>query len=303
MLINKQTCPNCHKSAPSPPNNSIFSAPFCYDCIIATAKLQHPEGVQNANTFDRLCQSLNIAFYADEWNKTLARTDTPLKALQEYFHFYGANHMPKVDWAIMQKKHKKAMENGLLDLEITQYHPAKFAELRLIWGDTHGDNDLIRLETLYNAFLRDFNLELESQRDKAKKITRLSLMIDNLLSQGKVNKDITTQYESLLNSLMKEVELTDNDGIDSVSKLVERIEQSGFLPTFQPELPQDDYDFLLEDMRAFLVDLVKSSVDLNVLFNRVAEKYNYEFVDVKVKDEGKRQEWQRELAGNVDKKI
>ena len=206
------------------------------------------------NVANRICQLFNVAFFPDDWLK-LFRQNEPEVALRQYVaSFFGVN-MRTYDWSEQNEKLMKVAENGIIDNEIEVLQPQLEQELRQTWGPNIDTEKLLRLEQQYNASVSDYNLSTDIQRNMLRKIVRMSLMIDEQLDAGMVDKDLIAQYKNLVKDLTSSAEKAESTSINSVSQLLERMEVLGFRPNFDFGTPRDKIDKVLENIQDYNRDL------------------------------------------------
>lgn len=280
-------CDLCKKKQPQnsyPPTSSAFFPSgrlnICYPCIE-----QSVDG-DDLNQVDRLFQHANIAFIPGEWRKYWTREKNG--AWRKYFQAYFDLNYTKYDWGEQNTKLMELAENGLVESELEELRPHQIEKLRRDWGEAD-ELSLFRMEKFFNSSLGDYNVETEAQRDMLRKIARLSIMIDEQMIQGEINKDAIAQYERLMTSALKQLETTQQDGISSVSQIVEYIEQNGYQPKFYEGVPKDEIDFLEKDIQEYLRDLVKSEVNLTELYEKKLRS-----VEEKQTDGGDDDDWSGE---------
>lgn len=257
-------CEHCKKDKPiadyAPTSSAFFPnghINICFDCIAANVN------GDNLNEVDRFLQHCNIAFMPNEWRKMWKREQGA--AYRKYTNTYYDLKYGKYDWGTQNTKLMELARKGVATYEIEELRPEFLQELKLNWGEMP-DIDLLRLEKYYNSSLNDYNVSTETQRDMLRKICRLSLMIDTDLANNKVDKDAIAQYDKLMNSALKTLETSQQEGITSVSEVIAFIEQNGFQPKFYSGIPRDEIDMLMENIQEYLKDLVLGEVNLTDLY-------------------------------------
>lgn len=257
-------CEECKIEQPTSsyaPTSSAFfpkgHISICFKCI------EKQVDGNDLNQVDRFLQHCNIAFYPNEWRKMWKRENTA--AFSKYTNTYYDLKYAKQDWSNQNKKLIELSKHGVVDAQLEELKPELLAELRINWGDLP-DLDLLRIEKYYNANLNDYNVQTEAQRDMLRKICRISILIDDDLSKGVVDKDKITQYEKLMTSALKTLEASQQQGITSVGEIVSFMEQNGFQPNFYSNTPRDEIDFMMENVQEYLRDLVMGEVNLTDLY-------------------------------------
>lgn len=232
---------------------------ICYKCIE-----EHVDG-DDMNQVDRLMQHANMAFLPNEWRKVWKREEKA--AFKKYANSYYDLNYYKYDWAEQNEKLMDLARKGLVEAEIEELRPALLYELKMRWGEMP-EVDLLRLERFFNASLNDYNVSTEAQRDMLRKIARLSVIIDQDLTAGKVNKDIIANYDKLMTSALKALEIAQAEGNVSVGQVISFIEKHGYQPQFYDGIPKDEYDRILKNVQEHVTDLITNEVNLTDIFER-----------------------------------
>jgi len=248
------------KSEFAPTSSAFFPKGKINICFACVEELVDGD---NLNQVDRFLQHCNIAFYPNEWRKLWKREEK--NAFRKYTNMYYDLKYGKYDWGQQNEKIKDIARRGTADNELEELRPEFIQELKISWGELP-ELDLIRLERFYNSSLTDYNVSTEAQRDMLRKICRLSVIIDDSLTKGTIDKDAIAQYDKLMNSALKTLETSQQEGITSVSELVSFIEQNGFQPKFYTGIPKDDIDMLMDNAQEYMRDLVLGEVNLTDLY-------------------------------------
>ena len=173
--------------------------------------------------------------------------------------------------------------NGLIDAELDELKPGFVAELKKRWG-TLPEEDLLWLENYYNSILSDYTVDTEAQKDQFRKVCRMSLVIDKDLSQGHVDKDFMTQYNSLMTNALKNVEKNQSDAITSVGQIVEFIERNGYKAKFYDGIPRDEIDMIEQNIKEYVGDLVRGEVNMPEIY--AAAKQRLDLLGDAIEDVG-----------------
>ena len=232
---------------------------ICYDCV---AKIIDGN---NLNEVDRLFQHANMAFLPNEWRKMWKREGN--NAFRKYAYAYNEINYYKYDWGEQNEKLMTLAKEGVIQTELDELKPELVAKLKLVWGNLK-DLDLIRLERFFNSSLGDYNVQTEAQRDMLRKIARLSVLIDEDLATGLVDKDKITQYDKLMTSALKTLETTQSKGITAIGQVIEFIEKNGYKPHFYEGIPRDEIDMITKNIQEYLKDLVQGEVNLTDIYER-----------------------------------
>lgn len=232
---------------------------MCYTCIESFI-----DG-DNLNEVDRLFQHANMAFLPNEWRKMWKREGK--KAFRKYAQSYNEINYYKYDWGDQNAKLMDLARAGVIETELDELTPSAIKELQITWGNIP-ELDLIRLEKFFNSSLADYNVQTEAQKDMLRKIARLSVLIDQDLTQGLVDKDKISQYDKLMTSALKTLETTQSNGITAIGQVIEFIEKNGYKPKFYEGVPQDEIDMIEQNIKDYLKDLVQGEVNLTDIYER-----------------------------------
>lgn len=264
--MNKKKCERCQRTQPKsefmPTTGYLWPdgrINMCYSCIE-----EFLDG-DNLNEVDRLCQHANMAFLPNEWRKLWKRERK--NAFRLYAAKYNSINYYKYDWGEQNEKLMELARSGIIENELDELRPAFIQELKLKWGDLP-DLDLVRLERFFNASLADYNAQTEAEADLIRKVARLSILTDDSLSQGQVNKDLLTQYDRIMSTMLKTLETVQSEGITAIGQVVEFIERNGYKPNFYDGVARDELDLLIQDIKEFTKDLVEGAVDLGEIYER-----------------------------------
>jgi len=259
-------CEMCNRSQPetnyAPTSSAFFPSNHinvCYSC------LEEMVDGNDLNQVDRLCQHINVAFLPNEWRKIWTREGK--ESFKKYFNSYYDMNYTKYDWGEQNEKLMQKAREGIINNELDELSDELIQELKMEWGDMP-KLSLLRMEKFFNSSLGDYNVQTEVERDMLKKAARISMLIDNQLIEGIIDKDATSQYDKIINSVLKQLETSQSEGISSISQVVEFIEKNGFQPKFYEGIPRDEIDMMEKNIQEYLRDLVHSEVNLTELFEK-----------------------------------
>ena len=153
--------------------------------------------------------------------------------------------------------------------------------LMLKWGTVYTPEQWIKMETMYNKYAQEY--ELNTDREEVlKKMCKTSLKMDECLDVGDL-----TGYKNLagvFDQLRKGGKFTEAQNkedrqqvLSSIGELVRLCEQDGGiipnLPQFDPDqYPQDKIDFTIKDLKAYNYALVSEELGLGDLIESYIEK-------------------------------
>lgn len=153
--------------------------------------------------------------------------------------------------------------------------------LMLKWGTMYTPEEWVKMETTYNKYSQEYDLNVDRE-EVLKKMCKTSLKMDEALDAGDV-----TSYKNLaavFDQLRKSGKFTEAQNkedrqqvLSSIGELVALCEQEGgiihALPQYDPDqYPQDKIDFTLKDLKSYTYSLVSNELGLGDLIESYIEK-------------------------------
>ena len=153
--------------------------------------------------------------------------------------------------------------------------------LMLKWGTVYTPEQWIKMETTYNKYAQEYDLNVDRE-EVLKKMCKTSLKMDECLDAGDVTgyKNLAAVFDQLRKS-GKFTEAQNKDDkqqvLSSIGELVALCEQEGgiipALPQYDPDqYPQDKIDFTLKDLKSYTYSLVSNELGLGDLIESYIEK-------------------------------
>lgn len=162
-----------------------------------------------------------------------------------------------------------------------QLTPDDVQYLALKWGMLYKPSEWVKLEEIYQKYASEY--ELNTDREQAlKMICKTTLKMDQALDVGDTRtfKDLQAANDMM----RKSAKFTDAQNkqevtrdIDSIGELVAFVEnEGGIIPRMDDpiEEPQDKIDFLINDMKNYVDNLVRNELGLGDLIESFVEKVN-----------------------------
>lgn len=164
---------------------------------------------------------------------------------------------------------------------INQLDDSDIDYLMLKWGTLYTPEQWIKMETMYNKYSQDYELNVDRE-EVLKKMCKTSLKMDECLDAGDITayKNLATVFDQLRKS-GKFTEAQNKEDrqqvLSSIGELVALCEQEGGiipnLPQFDPDqYPQDKIDFTLRDLQSYTYSLVSNELGLGDLIESYVEK-------------------------------
>lgn len=151
--------------------------------------------------------------------------------------------------------------------------------LALKWGMAYKPAEWVRLEEIYKKYESEYELNVD-RAETLKSICKTKFKMDRAIDIDDIKsyKDLSTVYDQLRKSgkftEQQNVEQQKRE-IDSIGELVQFVEnKGGIIPQFDdPEnQPQDKIDFLINDIKNYINNLVRNELGLGSLIESYVEK-------------------------------
>ena len=167
------------------------------------------------------------------------------------------------------------------DYWVNQLDDSDIDYLMLKWGTMYNPEQWIKMETMYNKYSQDYELNVDRE-EVLKKMCKTSLKMDECLDAGDITayKNLATVFDQLRKS-GKFTEAQNKEDrqqvLSSIGELVALCEQEGgiikALPQFDPDqYPEDKIDFTLKDLKSYTYSLVSNELGLGDLIESYIEK-------------------------------
>lgn len=166
-------------------------------------------------------------------------------------------------------------ENDIIS-ELTQ-EDMKYLALK--WGMAYKPAEWVKLEEIYKKYESEYELNVD-RAETLKSICKTKFKMDQAIDIDDIRsyKDLSAVYDQLRKSgkftESQNVEQQKRE-IDSIGELVQFVEnKGGIIPRFEnPEKePQDKIDFLINDMKNYVNNLVRNELGLGSLIESYVEK-------------------------------
>ena len=255
-------CPKCKKdctesqflATPSkfhPGGRSIY----CIDC------LERMVPADDLAAVDKLMQWLDWPFMVDQWTKFYK------SAKERTLHLYAkmiderrSSYNFNLDWQRMNEQWREEQDLGTLQDFLDGASKAFMMRMRRKWPSEvdRTIEDYHYLEDLYNDLLATQNLVTATQRDDAKRLCEVGLIINQKLRAGLDAKNEMAMYHNIIKAEGFEPKNSRNLGdFDSVGEIFTWLAKRGWKPKWHEE-PQDSVDFTMKCMQDHLKRLVQN---------------------------------------------
>lgn len=244
-----------------------------YQTLSARYSFDHNEMDKNPSVIASE-PAANVAESAGEENSPAQAADsTPPIPLGE--------DEPELDIGVVEDKKPEFLEtieineNDIIS-ELTQ-EDMKYLALK--WGMYYKPAEWVKLEEIYKKYESEYELNVD-RAETLKSICKTKLKMDQAIDIDDIRsyKDLSAVYDQLRKSgkftESQNVEQQKRE-IDSIGELVQFVEnKGGIIPRFEnpEEEPQDKIDFLINDMKNYINNLVRNELGLGSLIESYVEK-------------------------------
>lgn len=257
------TCPACNLTRPSDdfltvkPWHFNGKFPICNSCLIQ----RYSDLNWDWQELDKFAQSIDIPFIPSEFERL--RDINGDNGLIVYARMFGELKYPELEWQMYHEKYLELKRKGKLDLELPNIRDTYFEDLKLRWGYEYDEEALTYLETLYNGMLASQNISGDLQHDQARKMCKLSWVLDERIRAGDEIDKLMTSYDRLAkiaNFTPKNVK-SDSD-LSSMGEVVAWLEKRGWLNPHYSDVKQDVIDEVIKSTQTFAQRLYTNETGL-----------------------------------------
>lgn len=220
--------------------------PICNTCLTN----HFARGQWDWDELDKFGQYIDIPFIPSEFERL--REINGDGALIVYARMFGELKYPELEWKMYHDKYTELKRKGKLDLELPNIRDTYFEDLRLRWGPEYDEEALSYLETLYNGMLASQNITGDLNHDQARKMCKLSWLIDEKIRAGEDIDKLITSYDRLAkiaNFTPKNVR--SGSDLDSMGEVVSWLEKRGWLNPHYSDAKQDIIDEVIKSNQTF----------------------------------------------------
>lgn len=246
-------CEHCGSTLPIEeflPTRSFFYpdgvVPFCTSCLKNLLR----ENNFNWVYVDKLCQYLDIPFVPQEFERL--HKDNGDDVFPIYCNVFKSQEYESLGWGDYFQKFKELKAAKVIENELPEIKEKHLKELQAKWGPDYCEEELEYLEDLLQGILNTQNVNGKISMDQAKKICKISLLIDSRIRSG-------TDFDKLLASYDKLVKLADftpknvksASDFESVGELCRWLEKKGWQPKFYDDVSKDIVDETMQNIETF----------------------------------------------------
>ena len=223
--------------------------PFCKDCLVKKFRKNGEE--QSFNLANKLCQFIDIPFIPNNWI-SLYQTNKE-RTFELYAQLFNKEDYETVDWEEYNKKYLQLRAEHKLQDEFNFLKEEERNQLRLKWGSEYSDEEILYLEQLYTGLLQTQNVNGSLQVDQAKKLCKISLIIDTRIREEGDFDKLLASYDKLVKIAEFTPKNAKNAGdFDSAGEIFAFLEKKGWMNKFYDGAVRDEVDNTMKSIQNWL---------------------------------------------------
>lgn len=246
--------------------------PYCKDCCYKYSLDSNNNF--NIEKFKEMLQKIDKPFIYNIWNTNESKIGVPnengtirCKTLKSAIGYYIKDVSMKQYRDFKYKDSIFEPSDDKNDLNSNEesftknknYIPSQVIEK---WGGNYTVEQINKLEKFYKDMINSYDVKTASHKDYLKKISKVSLKMDEALDNDNVNEfqKLSTVYDNLMKSAkftaVQRSAVDDTGGFATFSEFIEALEKEGFI---EPAKIKEDYDIVeatISDMKNYTKKLV-----------------------------------------------
>lgn len=250
-----QLCTSCGNTLDKnnfiPLKNSFFPngfCPICNNCLIKNFSNQPEE--EQWNFMDRFCRFIDIPFDLKKWEKTYKAYKK--EAIVQYALMYSAGQYDNIiDWKELNEEWIQLQKEEKLFTASEELIKKRTRELSKKWEGTYSLEELEYLEQTLNDLEKSFSITSGISTDQAKKLCKISLLIDQKIRVGADFDKLLKSYDTLIKIAgFSSENAKNNSDFESVGELCAFLEKKGFINKFYDGVKRDIVDETMANISA-----------------------------------------------------
>lgn len=232
-------------------------APVCNICI----KEYLIEVDWNWEDIDKLCQMLDIPFIPQEFEDLRAGNpqtpDQPQSGLGDdvfptYAKVLQEEPYEEFGWKDYFDRFKELRELSLLEDDLPELHENRVKKMREDWGMNYDEEQLTYLENLYNGLLATQHVAGALQVDQARKVSKISLAIDECIRMGEDFTKLMQSYDKMIKTAdFTPKNVKNENDFDSFGEVAAWLERRGWINEYFDDVNKDIVDEVIHNLQAF----------------------------------------------------
>lgn len=276
-----------------PTKSKLFEEQFstiCREC--ANRAVNNAPKEKRWRVVNKLCQWLDIPFLPSQWEELYERNG--FDAFSVYVSMFKDKEYETLEWETYNVMFLKLKEEERVEDAIPELKKKKLREKRQRWGVDYDEGDLEYLDNLYNGIVSTQSVVGSEQEDKAKKLCKIALRIeDKIRAGGDIDKDVRS-YDMLSKSANFTPKSSESgEDFDSLGELFAYLEDSGWLNKYYQEEVKDIIDETLKQYSGWVQNLY-------IKENGMAEEIQERIEQLKVSKDLIDEQYERDIQNELN---
>ena len=223
--------------------NSILhsgSLPICRKCLARIIEENSQNG-KSWNIVNKILQWADIPFVTSEWEKIYKNNKE--EALGVYISIFRKEQYKTLDWTQYNEAYLQLEKENRVMESIPEIKEAEEKRLRNKWGHNYEKEQLEYLENLHSGLMESQNIIGALNEDQAKKLCRVSLIIEEKIRAGvDITKDLKAYDDltKLANFSSKTVKA--GEEFESIGEIFAYLEKTGWVNHHGDKVCRDEVD-------------------------------------------------------------
>lgn len=238
-----------------PTKSKLFEEQFstiCRDC--AARAIDNVPKEKRWKVVNKLCQWMDIPFLPQQWNELYEKNG--FDAFGMYVSMFKNQEYETLDWETYNIMFLKLKEEERVEDGIPELKKNKLKQKRQRWGVDYDEIELEYLDNLYNGIISTQSVVGSEQEDKAKKLCKIALRIEEKIrAGGDIDKDIRS-YDMLSKSANFTPKSSESgEDFDSLGELFAYLEDSGWINKYYQDEIKDIVDETIKQYSLWVQNL------------------------------------------------
>lgn len=238
-----------------PTKSKLFEEQFstiCRDC--AARAIDNVPKEKRWKVVNKLCQWMDIPFLPQQWNELYEKNG--FDAFGMYVSMFKNQEYETLDWETYNIMFLKLKEEERVEDGIPELKKNKLKQKRQRWGVDYDEIELEYLDNLYNGIVSTQSVVGSEQEDKAKKLCKIALRIEEKIrAGGDIDKDIRS-YDMLSKSANFTPKSSESgEDFDSLGELFAYLEDSGWINKYYQDEIKDIVDETIKQYSLWVQNL------------------------------------------------
>jgi hypothetical protein len=250
--------------------------PYCKQCCINMSL--NDNGTLNIDKFKNMLSKVDRPFLYQTLTDNLNKYTKLESAIGFYFKDLGMTQNRGLRYKDSIFENEES--NKLSGMNSVSYNISE--DVIRKWGQNYNSEQIIKLENFYNDMQNSYDVKTASHKDYLKKISKVSLKMDEALDNDNVNEfqKLSGVYDNLMKSAkftaVQRSAVDDTGGFATFCEFIESLEKEGFI---EPAKVTEDYDIVeatISDMKNYTKKLVLGDSSISSItteqLNKIKEK-------------------------------